>query len=49
MVGSNKGNEQIPVPDKRTGDDDSDRTLLPMLVAGLVLIVIGAGIIMTFV
>ena len=47
MVGSNKGNEKNP--DKRTGDADSDRTLLPMLIAGLVLIVIGAGIIMTFV
>lgn len=34
---------------KRSGDDGAGSTLLPMLISGLVLIVVGAIIVMSFV
>lgn len=47
MAEHGKGDGRIHAP--RSADDSSDSTLLPMLIAGLVLIVVGAIVVMSFV
>lgn len=49
MAGHKKDDERTRASEKAAADDGSGSTLLPMLVAGLVLIVLGAIIVMSFV
>ncbi|MBB6357520.1 hypothetical protein ACFFTN_27100 [Aminobacter aganoensis] len=49
MSKDRNGDERTHAPGDQAGDDNSNSTLLPMLIAGLVLIVVGAIVVMSFV